>query len=122
MLQDLFNSVLGAHLFLEILGLAPMIKHLKYTIQGKNRNTKYTISHNFAFGRNNIFWCLFTFLTKAFKICNSHTNATPKVGVHLGVIGLHPLHFPLFVKVCFTPKHTFGLMGLCTAHLVANPM
>jgi hypothetical protein len=23
----------------------------------------------------------------------------------LGIIGLHPLHFPPFVKVCFTPKH-----------------
>jgi len=40
-------------------------------------------------------------------------SATPKVGVHLGVIGLHPLHFPPFVKVCFTPKHTLDLMGPC---------
>jgi hypothetical protein len=31
--------------------------------------------------------------------------------MHLGVIGLHPLHSPSFVKVCFTSKHIFGLMG-----------
>jgi hypothetical protein len=49
-------------------------------------------------------------------------NAIPKVGVHLGVIGLHPLDSPSFVRVCFTPKHTFGLMGLCASHFVANPM
>jgi hypothetical protein len=30
----------------------------------------------------------------------------------LGVIGLHPLHSPPFVKMCFTLKHIFGLMGL----------
>jgi hypothetical protein len=47
---------------------------------------------------------------------------TPKVGVHLGVIGLHPLHSPPFVKVCFTPKHFFALMGPWTSHLVTNPM
>jgi hypothetical protein len=34
-------------------------------------------------------------------------SATPKMGVHLVVIGVHPLHSPPFVKVCFTPKHTF---------------
>jgi hypothetical protein len=27
--------------------------------------------------------------------------------VHLGVIGLHPLHFLPIVKVCFIPKHIF---------------
>jgi hypothetical protein len=32
-------------------------------------------------------WCLFTFLTKAMNIHDSRTSATPKVGVHLGVIG-----------------------------------
>ncbi len=49
-------------------------------------------------------------------------SVTPKVGVDLGVIGLHPLHSPPFVKVCFTPKHTLGLMGPCNSHLVTNPM
>jgi hypothetical protein len=60
--------------------------------------------------------------TKALNIRNFRANATPKVGVHLGIIGLHPLQFPPFVKVCFTPKHTLGLMGLCISHLVTNLM
>jgi hypothetical protein len=51
-----------------------------------------------------------------------HTNVTLKVGVHLKVIRFHPLHSPPFFKVCFTPKHTFNLMGPCTSHLVINPM
>jgi hypothetical protein len=67
-------------------------------------------------------WCIFPFPTKALNIHNSYTNTIPKVDVHLGIIGLHPLHFPSFVKVCFTPKHTLDLMGLCTSHLIANPM
>ncbi len=66
--------------------------------------------------------CFFAFPTKVLNICNSRMNATPKMEVHLGVIGLHPLHSPPFVKVCFTPKHTFGLMGPYTSHLVMNPM
>jgi hypothetical protein len=49
-------------------------------------------------------------------------SATPKVGVHLGVIGLHPLHSFPSMRVCFTPKHTFGLMGPCTSHLITYPM
>jgi hypothetical protein len=60
--------------------------------------------------------------TKALNIRNFHANATPKVGVHLGVIGLHPLHSPPFVKMCFTPKHTLDLMDLCISHLVTNLM
>jgi hypothetical protein len=67
-------------------------------------------------------WCLFAFPTKVPNICNSRMNASPKMGVHLGVIGLHPLHSPPFVKVCFTPKHIFYHMGPCTSHLVVNPM
>ncbi len=50
-------------------------------------------------------WHFFAFSTKALNIHNSRPNATSKVGMHLGVIGLHPLHFPPFVKVCFIPKH-----------------
>ncbi len=65
-------------------------------------------------------WCFFSFPTKAPNIHNSCTNATFKV--HLGVIRLHPLHFPPFMKMCFTPQHTFSLMGPCTSHFVANPM
>jgi hypothetical protein len=64
----------------------------------------------------------FPFLTKAMNIHNSHTSATLKVGMHLGVIGLHPLHSPPFVRVCFTPKHTLNLMGPYTSHFVTNPM
>jgi hypothetical protein len=67
-------------------------------------------------------WCLFAFLTKVLNICNSRMNVTPKVGRHSRVIGLHPLHSFTFVKVCFTHKHTLGLMGLCTTHLVTNLM
>jgi len=49
---------------------------------------------------------LFSFSTKALNICNSCMSVTPKVGVHLGIIGLHLLHSPSFVRVCFTPKHS----------------
>jgi hypothetical protein len=30
----------------------------------------------------------------------------------LGIIGLHPLHSPPFVKVCFAPKHIFASWAL----------
>ncbi len=67
--------------------------------------------------------CLFAFITKALNIHNSHTNVTSKVGGHLGVIGLHPLHFPpICERMCFTPKHIFGLMGFWISHFVTNPM
>jgi len=45
------------------------------------------------------------------------------MGVHLVVIGLHPLHSsPLFVRVCFTLTHTFDFIGPCTSRFVTNPM
>lgn len=44
---------------------------------------------------------LFNFPTKTLNICNFYTNATLKMGVHLKVIKLHPLHSPPFLKVCF---------------------
>jgi hypothetical protein len=44
---------------------------------------------------------------KVLNIRNSRMIAIPKVGVHLGIIGLHPLHSPPFVRMCFTPKHIF---------------
>jgi hypothetical protein len=50
--------------------------------------------------------------TKVLNIHNSHTSATLKVGVHLGVIRLHPLHSPPFVKVCFIPKHILDVVTL----------
>jgi hypothetical protein len=57
--------------------------------------------------------------SKHLQLC---MNATPKVGVQLGVIRLHPLQSPPFMRVCFTRKHTLGLMGLCISLLVMNPM
>jgi len=61
---------------------------------------------------------------KVERVLNIHNfcmSVIPKVGVHLEVIGLHPLHSPRFMKVCFTPKHILGLMGLCTSHFVHEP-
>jgi len=80
------------------------------------------ISRPFQWCCGGLIWCCFAFPTKALNICNSHTCVIPEVGMHLGVIGLHPLYSPPFVRVCFTPKHTIGLMGPCTSHLVKNPM
>jgi hypothetical protein len=66
---------------------------------------------------------MFAFSTKVLNITNSYTSAIPKVGMHLGVIGLHLLHSPPFVKMCFTLKHIFfNLMGLYILHLVTNLM
>jgi hypothetical protein len=45
----------------------------------------------------------FSLPTKALNIHNSYMSATPKVGVHLGVIGLHPLHSP---PICESVFHT----------------
>jgi hypothetical protein len=64
-----------------------------------------------------LIWCLFTFPTKVLNICNSCTNATPRVRVHLGVIGLYPLHFPPFVRMCFTPKHTLLASWALALHI-----
>jgi hypothetical protein len=50
------------------------------------------------------------FPTKFLNIWNSHMSVIPKVGVHFGVIGLHPLHFSPFVKVGFTLKHNLTFM------------
>jgi hypothetical protein len=41
-------------------------------------------------------------------------NATPKMGVHLGIIGFHPLHFPICESVFHTQTHYLGLM--CPLH------
>jgi hypothetical protein len=48
-----------------------------------------------------------TFPTKVLNIRNFCMSAIPKMGVQLGVIKFHPLHSSPFVRVCFTPKHTF---------------
>jgi hypothetical protein len=64
----------------------------------------------------------FSFLTKAMNIQDSCTNATPKVGMHLGIIGFNFLHFPSFVKMCFTLEHIFLASWALAFHLVANQM
>jgi len=46
---------------------------------------------------------VFFFPTKVLNIRNFRTSATPKEGMHLKVIGLHPLHSPPFVKALFHP-------------------
>jgi hypothetical protein len=66
--------------------------------------------------------CIFAFPTKVLNICNSHTSVIPKVGMHLGIIGIHPLHSSPFVRVFFTLKHILSLMGPCTSHFIVNPM
>ncbi len=76
-------------------------------------------SHNISMAFVTTWWILWL---NNYNCSNSRTNVTPKVGVLLGGIGLHPLHFPPFVKMCFTSKHTISLMGPCTSHLIANPM
>jgi len=50
-----------------------------------------------------VYWRLnfvFVSLSKGSK------HSTPKVGMHLGVM-VPSLDCPPFVKLCFTPKHTF---------------
>jgi hypothetical protein len=44
-------------------------------------------------------WCLFAFSTKAQNIWDFGMNVTPKVGVHMEVIGFNLLHSPSLVKV-----------------------
>jgi hypothetical protein len=52
-------------------------------------------------------WCLFAFSTNVLNIQDSRMSAIPKVRVHLGVIGVHLLRSPPFVRMHFTLKHTF---------------
>jgi len=58
-------------------------------------------------------WCLFTFSTKALNIQNSYMNVIRKMGVHLGSIGLHFLHYIPFVRVFHIRTHFLSLMGPC---------
>ncbi len=78
------------------------------------------VSRPFEWHLGGAIWSFFAFSTKALNIRNSLMNATPKVGVHLGVIGLHPLHSPSFVRLCFTTKHILNFMGPCISHFVTN--
>ncbi len=68
------------------------------------------------------YFVFFTLPTRVLNIHNSCKNAIIKMGVHLGVTGLHPLHSPSFVRVCFTPKHTLTFMGPWTSLLIRSPM
>jgi hypothetical protein len=56
----------------------------------------YTLKSFQWYPRGSI-WCFLVFSTEALNIQNSHTSVTPKVGMHLGVIGFHFLHSPPFV-------------------------
>ncbi len=107
------------------LTLAPSFDHNSCKL-GLNEQCKGTLSIYASWVSNGIlraqFGVFFPFSTKALNIHNFHTNATPKVEVHLGIIGLHSLHFPSFVRVCFALKHTLDLMALYASHFVTNPM
>jgi hypothetical protein len=116
--KDLSNSVL--HISIEF-HLTPTFKRCVVGNQISNLTPSFSFDHNSCtLGLNeqcegilSIYasikilwcprgpiWCLFSFPTKALIIHNSFTSVTRKVGVHLGVIELHPLHFPPFVRVC----------------------
>ncbi len=84
--------------------------------------SKWKMRGHFKYLLQDLIWCLFVFPIKVLNIHNSCTNATPKVGVHLGVIGFHPLHFPHLWK-CVSHLNTFFWPhGLCISRLVMNPM
>ncbi len=53
---------------------------------------------------------MLAFTTKALNIQNSYTSVTPKVAMHVGVIGLHLLHSPPF----FSEPH--GLLHSTFSH------
>jgi hypothetical protein len=80
------------------------------------------ISRTFQWYLGGPIWCLFSFSTKALNIQNSCMSATPKMGVHLGGIGFHFLHYVPFVKMFHIRTHSLSLMGLCIPHLVTNLM
>jgi hypothetical protein len=71
-----------------------------------NDTLGFYTSRPFQWYPRSLIWCLFTFLTKAPNIQDSRISATPKVGVQLRVVGLHLLHSPPFVRMCFTLEHT----------------
>jgi hypothetical protein len=65
---------------------------------------------------------LFAFSTKALNIQNSCMSATLKMGVHLGGIGFHFLHYIPFARVFHIWTHFLSFMGPCIPHLLTNPM
>jgi hypothetical protein len=52
------------------------------------------------------------------NIWDSHTSATPKVGVQLEIIGFNLLHSPPLVEVCFILEHTH--LASCVLHSTFN--
>jgi hypothetical protein len=59
---------------------------------------------------------IFRLVVESIKELGGVSSVIPKVGVHLKVIGLHPLHSPPFVKVCFTPKHSLLALWALAFH------
>jgi len=55
-------------------------------------------------------------------IWDFRTNVTPKVGMHLGVIGSISCTLPICESVFHTQTHFLGLISPCVPHLVVNPM
>jgi hypothetical protein len=99
----------------KIPNFTPDLIHHNSCIFGLNEQCKGTLSlytsRNFQWYHGGPIECFFSFSTKALNIWNSRTSVTPKVEVHLRIIGLHILHPPSFVKMCFTPEHTFLTHG-----------
>ncbi len=75
------------------------------------------VSRTFLWCPGGPIWWFFSFSTKTLNIHSFCMSAIPKMGVHLGVIGLHPLHSPPFVKVCFTPKHIISASWTLALHI-----
>ncbi len=56
---------------------------------------------------------MFIFLfNQGFEYLGLLDGSNPKMEMHLGIIGFNLLHFPSFVKVCFTFEHIF-LASIC---------
>jgi hypothetical protein len=73
-----------------------------------------------SWGPNLVLVCLFNQGCEHSQLphkCNSQSGSA------LGSYWVSSLAFsPPFVRVCFTPKHIFSLMGPYTSHFVMNPM
>jgi hypothetical protein len=76
----------------------------KWTMQGHFRHLNFKTFFQWYLGGP--IWCLFTFPTKVLNIWDSPMSVILKMGVHLGFIGLHPLHSPPFVKKCVSHSNT----------------
>jgi hypothetical protein len=72
-----------------------------------------------SWGLNLVFFCLFNQGSKHLQLLHEWNSQNKNA---LGSHWASSLAFSPFVKVCFTPKYTLILIGLCISHLVANPM